>query len=319
MTERPVLLLGASGWVGGMFARALERRGIESVPASRKSQRYDEFGALLELLRRVGPRFLINAAGFTGKPNVDACEDARGETLRGNVLLPVTIAHACAVTQTPWAHVSSGCLYSGAKLALDGTTRVEKDLLGEAARSALARGARIEGFSEDDAPNFSFDAPPSSFYSGSKALAERALADAPGLYVFRMRLPFDEHHGPRNLLTKLLTYPKLYENLNSLTHLGHYVEACLDLWQRGAPFGTYNLTNPGFVSTREIADLVKRHIAPHREFEFWESDAAFYAKAVRALRSNCVLDASKAVAAGARLPPVREALEEALSRWDGPR
>lgn len=316
MTEGPVVVLGASGWVGGRFLAGLSRRGLEHVGWSRKNARYDDFATLRGALERVRPRFLINAAGFTGKPNVDACEDARGETLRGNVALPLTIAHACQVTGTAWGHVSSGCIYSGAKLS-DG--RTYPDLMEPEVQARLAAGEHVVGYREDDPPNFSFDQPPVSFYSGSKALAEELLRGTPALYVWRMRLPFDEHHGPRNLLSKLLTYPKLYQNLNSLSHLGQFVDACLDLWLGEAPYGVYNLTNPGFVSTRDIAQLLEQRLTPGRKFEFWESDSAFYSQAVRAPRSNCVLDSSKALAAGAKLPPIEAALDAALAHWDGPR
>ena len=70
----------------------------------------------------------INAAGYTGKPNVDACETARADTLQGNTLLPQTIAQACAAAGIPWGHVSSGCIFSGAKVDSAGQMRVEKDL-----------------------------------------------------------------------------------------------------------------------------------------------------------------------------------------------
>ena len=83
---------------------------------------------LREYLRRNRPELVINAAGYTGKPNVDACEAARAETLLGNTLLPQTIAHACAAAGNPWGHVSSGCIYSGAKVEVDGRLRVESDL-----------------------------------------------------------------------------------------------------------------------------------------------------------------------------------------------
>lgn len=315
MTRGPVVVLGGTGWAGGVFVRALEARRLEHVVLSRKSVRYDRFGVLRDALEGLKPSFLINAAGFSGKPNVDACEDTRGETLRGNVTLPLTVAHACEVTRTPWGHVSSGCIYSGAKLG----GVVHRDLLAPEAQALLAAGSPIEGFTEDDPPNFSFDAPPCSFYSGSKALGEAVLGGAPSLYVWRIRLPFDEHHGPRNLLSKLLAYPRLYQNLNSLSHLGQAVDAALELWLSGAPFGTYNLVNPGFVSTREIAALLEEHLVPGRSFEFFESDTEFYAQGARALRSNCVLSADKALAAGAKLAPVREALTDALTRWDGPR
>ncbi len=48
------------------------------------------------------PEFLINAAGYTGKPNVDACENHQADTLQGNTLFPAAVAHACARQGIPF-------------------------------------------------------------------------------------------------------------------------------------------------------------------------------------------------------------------------
>src|SRR5882724_1308152 len=124
-----ILLLGASGYVGQAFARELARRGQAFKPLSRYEADYSRFDVLLEYLQSARPEFVINAAGYTGKPNVDACETARADTLQGNTLLPQTIAQACAATGTPWGHVSSGCIFSGAKVFFGGPSRTEKDLI----------------------------------------------------------------------------------------------------------------------------------------------------------------------------------------------
>src|SRR6185295_4801074 len=146
-----ILLLGASGYIGQAFADALQQRRREFIAASRTQLNYTRFDDLLSFLRKNKPEFVINAAGFTGKPNVDACEDARAETLAGNTLLPQTITQACLVTETPWGHVSSGCIYSGAKILENGKERVEKDLSKPELRAlADSRPDRIEGYSETD-------------------------------------------------------------------------------------------------------------------------------------------------------------------------
>ena len=41
--------------------------------------------------------------------------------------IPATVAHACAAAAVPWGHISSGCIYSGAKISANGQVRVEKD------------------------------------------------------------------------------------------------------------------------------------------------------------------------------------------------
>ena len=79
-------------------------------------RQYAGAGNVLRVLREVKPDFLVNCAGYTGKPNVDACEKHQADTLLGNVSLPQTLAQAWEVANVPWGHVSSGCIYAGAKI-----------------------------------------------------------------------------------------------------------------------------------------------------------------------------------------------------------
>ncbi len=46
-------------------------------------------------LESVRPTHVINAAGVTGRPNVDWCESNKDETVRTNVVGTLTIADAC--------------------------------------------------------------------------------------------------------------------------------------------------------------------------------------------------------------------------------
>jgi len=146
-----ILLLGATGYIGEAFAKELQRRKKDFIPLSRKLADYSRFDLLLEFLRAKKPEFVVNAAGYTGKPNVDACELDKAGTLAGNALLPQTIAHACAAAGIPWGHVSSGCIYSGAKISGNGGVRVEKDMTRpELHALAEKRSPAILGFTEND-------------------------------------------------------------------------------------------------------------------------------------------------------------------------
>ena len=311
-----ILLLGATGYVGEAFAKELGRRKKEFLPLSRQQVDYTRFDVLLEFLRANTPSFVINAAGFTGKPNVDACELDKAGTLAGNTLLPQTIAHACMAAGIPWGHVSSGCIYSGAKISENGKVRVEKNLAPpELHALAEKKSPAILGFTETDTPNFSFRDQPCSFYSGTKALGEEAIAGIGQSYIWRLRIPFDEFDNKRNYLSKVQRYAKAYENVNSVSHRADYVSACLDLWERRAPFGIYNVTNPGYVTTRHVVGLIEKYLKPARKFEFWQNDEEFYKVAAKTPRSNCVMDASKLLAAGVKIRGVEEALEHALKNW----
>ena len=89
-----IAVLGGSGYIGEAFVRELRRRGRKFISLSRSQVNYTRFSELLNFLHENKPEFIINAAGYTGKPNVDACEDAKAETLAGNTLLPVTVSDA---------------------------------------------------------------------------------------------------------------------------------------------------------------------------------------------------------------------------------
>ncbi|MBM3837558.1 MAG: sugar nucleotide-binding protein [Verrucomicrobia bacterium] len=311
-----IVLLGATGYIGRAFARSLTQRGLPFIGLSRKEVDYTQFETLLNFLRTQKPSFLINAAGYTGKPNVDACETARADTLAGNTLLPQTIAHACAATGIPWGHVSSGCIYDGAKLKHGTSLAVEKDLIRPEVRSRVEQHPEsVQGFSETDETNFTFRNPPCSFYSGTKALAEEAIAGVGQCYIWRLRIPFDEFDNARNYLSKVQRYKKVYDNTNSISHRADFVHACLDLWKLRAPFGTYNVTNPGFTTTRRVVEMIQQILQPNRSFEFWASDEEFYQFAARTPRSNCVMDTRKLLGAGVKMRPVEEALEHALRNW----
>jgi len=311
-----ILLLGASGYIGEAFAKELQLRKQAFIPLARAQVDYTRFDSLLEFLRVNKPAFVVNAAGYTGKPNVDACELDQAGTLAGNTLLPQTIAHACAAANIPWGHVSSGCIFSGAKISAPGTVRVEKDMT-KAELHALAEGksAALLGFTENDPPNFSFRDQPCSFYSGTKALGEEVLAGAAQCYIWRLRIPFNEGENPRNYLTKVMRYQRLLEARNSLSQLDEFVRACFACWQKRVPFGIYNVTNPGSVTTREIVELIKQSGVSHKQFDFFSDEAEFMRVAAKTPRSNCVLDTTKLQQTGIVLTEIHDAVVKALRRW----
>ncbi|MGO8697132.1 MAG: SDR family oxidoreductase [Limisphaerales bacterium] len=311
-----IVLLGASGYIGQQFAATLRQRCWPFVAPSRAEIDYTRFDRLRDFLRETKPEFLVNAAGYTGKPNVDECEKNKADTLHGNTLFPAAVAHACVSLDIPFGHVSSGCIFAGAKVMVEGQCHVEKDLTQPHLQPLLEKTpAAFRGFNEEDEPNFTFRHPPCSFYSGTKALGEEALQGMGRSYIWRLRIPFDEFDNPRNYLSKLQNYPKVYQNVNSLSHRADFTAACLELWRRRAPFGIYNVTNPGFVSSARVVEMIQKVLKLQRSFNFWTDDAEFYRVAAKTPRSNCILDVSKLLAAGIPMRPVEEALTDALKKW----
>jgi dTDP-4-dehydrorhamnose reductase len=311
-----VLLLGASGYVGQAFARELRRRQWDFLPLARKTLDYTQFDLLFDLVRALKPEFLINAAGCAGQPNADTCEVARRETLHANTILPQTIGRVCLMSNTAWGHVSSGSIYHGVKVLEENRWVVDRRVNAVRMRQVLAgHPARVRGFTEMDEPNFSFLCPPCNFYCGTKALAEDAIRGCGCCYIWRPGVPFNEQDHPRNLLSKLQRYLKVYDQVNSLSHLADFTRASLDLWERRASPGIYNIATSDVFSARQVVQSIQRWLLPEREFRFWRDEEEFYRFGARAPRSSCLLDTTKLAAAGIQLRPAEEALEDALRNW----
>ena len=310
-----ILLLGASGYFGRAFAAELRRRGHSFIPLSREAFDYTRFDFLFDYLRTMRPEFVINAAGYTGKAEQDGLGEGREKAMLANALLPQMIARVCLMTKTPWGHVSSGSIYTGAKIVEGAGTREEPNLATlEMEQQFESHPELFLGFKETDEPNFSFRNPSCSFYAGTKALAEEAIRDIGHSYIWRPRHPFSENQDPCNYLLMLERQAKLSHGVNSLSHLNDCVRACLDLWEIHAPYGIYNVTNPGAVSTRELVELMQRTVCPQRRFEFLTERELQDLATDGKVQPDCILDVSKLLAAGVKLRPSSEALDETMSR-----
>lgn len=219
---------------------------------------------------------IINAAGYTGSPNVDTCEYKKQETINGNVIWPLNLEHN--FTDIPIVHISSGCVYTGYKL---------------------------NGYTEFDEPNFDFNN--GSFYSGSKTLAQKLLEPFMNKsYLLRIRMPFGDKEHPKNLLTKLVKYEKLIDYENSLSYINDVANVAVYFALEKPTPGIYNVCNPGSLTTKEIADMMKLN-------KNWFTEEEFK-KNTKAPRSNCVLNTDKIMSVY-ELPDVRSTLKNTIKKY----
>jgi dTDP-4-dehydrorhamnose reductase len=284
-----IAILGNSGFVGHTLLNITRAYQLPAVAITRTKVDYFKLEDISAYLLKHKIAYLINCAGFTGKPNVDACEIAKHDTLQGNAVLPGIIREVCEDLKIPWGHVSSGCIYSGRRP--DG-----------------------KGWTEEDEPNFSFRSPPCSFYSGTKALGEEVLEGAENCFVWRMRIPFHHEPSPRNYLQKLLNYENLLEAENSVSHLEEFCQKCIECFTNDIEPGIYNMTNPGSITTSQVTEWMIQEELTDKKFNFFKSEEEFMEKAAKTPRSNCVLDTTKAEKAGIGMRPVEEAMIDSIRK-----
>mmetsp|Transcript_9324 Transcript_9324/g.34191 ORF Transcript_9324/g.34191 Transcript_9324/m.34191 type:complete len:266 (+) Transcript_9324:98-895(+) len=218
------LVFGRTGWIGGMLSTMLEDMGYEYKYAA---ARLEDRGAVMAELEEYKPTHVLNAAGVTGRPNVDWCESHKVETLRTNVIGTLNCADCCLLKGVHYTLFATGCIY-------------EYDV-----EHPLGSG---RGFVEDDKPNFT-----GSYYSRTKAQVEEMLREYSNALVLRLRMPIsDEVMHPRNFIKKIVGYERVVNIPNSMTILPEMVPMAIKLAARGKT-GVYNFTNPGTISHNEYA------------------------------------------------------------------
>jgi 3,5-epimerase/4-reductase len=265
-----IMIFGARGYLGQYFLSLYPEAETPFIDIA-------DGAAVAEVVDRVRPDVVINAAGKTGVPNIDWCEDHKLETVHSNLTGPLVLLEELGRRGIYWVQIASGCIYQG------------------------DNGGR--GFAETDAPNFF-----GSFYSRTKAWLDQILKDFPVL-TLRLRMPLDGTTQERNLLMKLRKYSRVLDVQNSLTYLPDFLAVAESLINRRA-VGLYNIVNTGSISPFEIMQLYREIVDPvHRFSRLALEDLPEVAKAGR---SNCILSTNKLAREGLVMPPVQDRVRKAL-------
>ncbi|XP_057467481.1 trifunctional UDP-glucose 4,6-dehydratase/UDP-4-keto-6-deoxy-D-glucose 3,5-epimerase/UDP-4-keto-L-rhamnose-reductase RHM1-like isoform X2 [Actinidia eriantha] len=256
------LIYGKTGWIGGLLGKLCNEDGIEFEYGR---ARLENRSSIVEDVRRVRPSHVFNAAGVTGRPNVDWCETHKVETIRTNVVGTLTLADVCKEQGLIMVNFATGCIF-------------EYD-------EKHPPGSGV-GFKEDDKPNFT-----GPFYSKTKAMVEELLREYENVCTLRVRMPISSNlSNPRNFITKITRYDKVVNIPNSMTVLDELLPISIEMAKRNLT-GIWNFTNPGVISHNEILEMYRDHMDP--EFKWVNFDLQEQAKVIIAPRSNNEMDSSK--------------------------
>jgi 3,5-epimerase/4-reductase len=282
------LILG-KGFVGNHLAQYFRANNIEHRIFSQSDLDYTDPDKLREFIEENDRhiRTVINCSGYTGVPNVDACEDNKELCYNYNVLYPLNVVKMCSAFSIPVVHIGSGCIYSG----------YDKE------------------YTENDTPNFGMFSNESSYYSKCKHVFE-TFAKNYKCYVLRIRIPFTGVLTRKNYFSKLLGYDTLINELNSVTSLNDFDEFIVRFISAKPDYGIYNVVNPEPVKAEEVVWLLEKHGLKNPNWKFISLDELN----TKANRSNCVLSTEKLKRFGLELPNTRDSLVRdivALARSQG--
>lgn len=265
-----VLLFGATGWIGGQMRKLMREIGWDVLDATSRLEDTEEVARDLDTFK---PQAVVNAAGLTGRPNIDALETQKVQTTRVNVVGAVSLAAECEARGIYLATFATGCIYEyDAAHVIGGTP-----------------------FTETDAPNFT-----GSYYSRTKIAAEVATREFDHHLILRVRMPITCDASPRCFVTKIANYARVVDVPNSVTVLPDLLPVAVQLIADRVT-GVHNFVSPGPVSHSQILDAYREIVDPSFTYEVMDMEA--HDKVVKARRSNNALDTTKLeTAAGRALP-----------------
>lgn len=260
--KRVLVFGGKTGWIGGLMVDMIGKEdGVEVKAADSRLQNREAVATELDEYK---PTHVLNAAGITGRPNIDWCETHKPETIRTNVIGTLNLADLCLERGIHCTVYATGCIF----------VYDEKH----------AEGSGI-GFTEEDEPNFD-----GSFYSETKGYMEPMLKHYPNCMILRVRMPISDDLIHRSFVTKIVKYERVVDIPNSMTILTEMLPASLAMAKKGLT-GVYNFTNPGVISHNQVLDLYTKYIDPTYTYKnFTVEDQA---KVIAAPRSNNELDTTK--------------------------
>ena len=280
-----ILILG-KGYIGNYLAKANKKHNVTHI--SKKDLNYEDPDTFVKFLHKETkypkPYFnwIINCSGYTGRPNVEACENDKENCYHYNVTVPLYVTKVANHFRIPIIHIGSGCIYNG----------------------------YLQNYTEDHLPNFGADSHYSSFYSKTKDAFEK-LSEHLERYIFRIRIPFNGVPEPKNYLWKLLNYDNLISQQNSITNVDDLVTFVYKFIEKNRPLGIYNVTNKGSIEAKEVVEILKSHNLNNPKWNFVSVENANF----KVGRSNCVLDTVKIKNMELDLPPVKESIEKAVKEY----
>uniref|UniRef100_A0A914W4T7 dTDP-D-glucose 4,6-dehydratase n=1 Tax=Plectus sambesii TaxID=2011161 RepID=A0A914W4T7_9BILA len=238
-----VLIYGGGGWIGQQFKALLKEKNIRFQLAECRIGKQPDAQVLEELIS-LAPTHVVSCTGRTHGGNFKTIEyleggaDKANENVRDNLYCVIYLAEYCKKLGIHFAYIGTGYIFK----------YDEEHPVGGA------------GFKEGDIPNYFGNS-----YSVVKGFTDRMMTHFGEFEILnaRITLPLNfELNEDRNLLAKIIQYPKIFDIPLSITVLPDCLPILVDLMEKRVG-GNLNLMNPGPLSLHDILQLYKQCVDPN--------------------------------------------------------
>ena len=281
--NRIALVWGSRGWIGSQFVPLLSSRGFVVKEAA---SRADDRAAVAAEVAAVKPTHLVSLIGRThgeGFSTIDYLEQSGKllENLTDNLYGPVTLAAVAKASGLHLLYMGTGCIFTD-----DGTGYA---------------------FAESDEPNFF-----GSAYSTVKGITDRLMNEEykDTCLNVRIRMPISASPGPRNFISKIISYKNICSIPNSMTVMEDVLPCLVECMARKV-VGPLNATNPGTIEHNTILGWYKELQDPGHTWTNVDTKELL-ASCVKSARSNNRLDTKRIQSLFPALPTIRDSVRRLL-------
>jgi len=278
-----VLIIGASGQVGGALASLCVRRRLEVYGTSRRGQGFlyldlADPASVTAAFGNAAPGLVFLCSAMT---NVDNCEREPELARRVNAEGPALVAEECRKAGAKLVYFSTEYVFDGAS----------------------------GPYGEEDPPC------PVSVYGRTKLEGERAVLALPGALVLRTTVVYSHNPASKNFIMQLVSNSRSgskmrvpSDQFSTPTYAPELASAALDLAGTDAA-GVYNVTGPDWLSRYDFALRACAAFGFDPAFLEPRSTSELGQIAARPLKAGLKTE-KLAAKLGRRLPPAEESLRK---------
>tara|TARA_R100001163_G_C5068192_1_gene208145 strand:- start:5067 stop:5993 length:927 start_codon:yes stop_codon:yes gene_type:complete len=304
-----ILVYGGFGWIGNLMIEILKSRGHEVIIGR---SRVNNYSCLSKEIRTINPDRVFSSTGRTHGvvqnsdgtkkeyTTIDYLElpQKLAENIQDNLRGPINLAMICKELKIHLTYMGTGCIFSYDE---------EHKMPNKDDMSDL-----VKGFMEEDHPNFF-----GSGYSTVKGQTDRLMHNYDDSVLnCRIRMPITNKNNRRNFITKITTYEKICSIPNSMTVLNNILPIMAHMLETGET-GTYNMTNPGYITHNAILDMYKDIV--DKKFTYINFTLDEQAKILLSGRSNNYLNTDKleyyCEKHNLDLMNIKDAVKNSLNNW----
>lgn len=222
-----IVFAGVRGFMGSSIVAALKEKNKNVMTSELRLEKTQDIGDLLDLYT---PKYVINAAGLTGTPNVFWCDDHPMETMETNLTFQLTMAKMCHDRNIHLTVIGSGGIFENDK-----------------------------EYGEKDVGDFT-----DNFYAQCRIVLEKLVGNYPNVLYLRVNYPISRHSSSKNLLTKLIGYRNIESVTMSVTCVDTLTPLLVEMIEN-LEVGICNFVNPGSINLVDIMRLYQKKV-PHHVF-----------------------------------------------------